>query len=314
MKRVIEMSLAFLFPGQGVQRAGMGRSIVKAYPELQEFFKLADELTGRPISKLCFEGPDEELTQTINAQPAIFTTCFVFWVLVSERGLQPKFVAGHSLGEWTAVVASGALEFEDGLKLVAKRGELMHQAPPGSMAALLGASLEQVEKLCQAASEKGVVTIANYNAPDQFVISGEIAAIDYAVQIARQFGVVKTVPLKVSGAFHSPLMDGAKQQFRQYVEQAPFKDAEIPLVANVTGQPVTKGDEMKQLLVEQLTSPVRWIDCVRTIHENGVKVFVELGPGRVLSGLVRRIVPDAVTFCIEDPKSFEETVNSLESM
>lgn len=308
------MSLAFLFPGQGVQRVGMSRSIVKAYPELQEFYKLADKLTGRPISKLCFEGPDEELTQTINAQPAVFTTCFAFWVLVSERGLQPKFVAGHSLGEWTAVVASGALEFEDGLRLVAKRGELMHQAPLGSMAALLGASLEQVEKLCQAASEKGVVTIANYNAPDQFVISGEVAAIEYAVQIARQFGVVKTVPLKVSGAFHSPLMDGAKEQFRQYVEQAPFKDAEIPLVANVTGQPVTNGDEMKQLLVEQLTSPVRWVDCVKAIHENGVKVFVELGPGRVLSGLVRRIVPDAVTFCIEDPKSFEETVNSLESM
>lgn len=308
------MSLAFLFPGQGVQRVGMGRSFLKAFPELQEFYKLADEITGRPISKLCFEGPEEELTQTINAQPAIFTTSFICWVLASERGLRPQFVAGHSLGEWTAAVASGALEFEEGLELVAKRGELMQQSPPGSMAAILGATLEQVEKLCQASSERGIITIANYNAPDQIVISGEVAAVEYAVQIARQYGAVKALPLKVSGAFHSPLMNGSKEQFRQYVMQAPFKDPEIPVVSNVTGKPVTNANEMKLLLVEQLTSPVRWVDCVRTIYGNGVKVFVELGPGKVLSGLVRRTVPEAVTFCIEDFKSFEEVVNALEEM
>ncbi len=308
------MAIAFIFPGQGVQRVGMGKSLLRAFPELQEFYKTAEKVTGRPITKLCFEGPEEELTQTINAQPAIFTTCFVCWVLISERGIQPKFVAGHSLGEWTAVVASGVLEFEDGLKLVAKRGELMNQAPKGGMAAILGASLEQVEKLCQVASEKGIITVANYNAPDQIVISGEVAAVEYAIQIARQFGAVKAVPLKVSGAFHSPLMEDAKELFRQNVEQANFKDADVPIVANVTGQPTTDGNEIKRLLVEQLTSPVRWVDCVRTMHENGVNVFIELGPGRVLSGLVRRIVPDAVTFCVEDPKSFEETVNALESM
>lgn len=308
------MAIAFIFPGQGVQRVGMGKSLLKAFPELQEFYKTAERVTGRPITELCFEGPEEELTQTINAQPAIFTTCFVCWVLISERGIQPKFVAGHSLGEWTAVVASGALEFEDGLKLVAKRGELMNRALAGGMAAILGASLEQVEKLCQVASEKGIITIANYNAPDQIVISGEVAAVEYATQIARQFGAVKAVPLKVSGAFHSPLMEDAKEQFRQHVEQTDFKNADVPIVANVTGQPVTDGNEIKQLLVEQLTSPVRWVDCVKTMHENGVNVFIELGPGRVLSGLIRRIVPDAVTFCVEDPKSFEETVNALEGM
>ncbi|MFA0750462.1 MAG: hypothetical protein SLRJCFUN_000865 [Candidatus Fervidibacter sp.] len=308
------MALAFLFPGQGVQRVGMGKSLVKAFPELREFYALADKITGRPISRLCFDGPEEELTLTLNAQPAIFTTCFATWVLVSERGPKPKFVAGHSLGEWTAVAAGGALEFEEALPLVTLRGELMHQAPQGSMAAILGASWEQVEKLCAVASEKGVITIANYNAPDQLVISGEPAAVEYAVQIARQFGAVKAVPLKVSGAFHSPLMAEAKERFRTHVEQAPFKEAQTPVIANVTGQPVQQPDEFKRLLVEQLTSPVRWVDCVQTMHANGVKVFVELGPGRVLSGLVRRIVPDAVTFCVEDPKSLEETLNALESM
>ncbi len=308
------MALAFLFPGQGVQRVGMGRSLVKAFPSLREFFAAADKITGRAISKLCFDGPEEELTLTLNAQPAIFTTCFACWVLLSERGFHPKFVAGHSLGEWTAAVASGALEFEDALRLVAKRGELMHQAPPGSMAAILGASVEQAEKLCQAASEKGVITIANYNAPDQLVISGEKEAVEYAVQIARQFGAVKAVPLKVSGAFHSPLMEAAKEQFRSFVLQSNFQDPEVPVVANVTGQPVKEGSELQRLLIEQLTSPVRWVDCIRTMAADGVRTFVELGPGRVLSGLVRRIIPDAVTFCVEDPKSFEETVNQLEAL
>ncbi len=308
------MGLAFVFPGQGVQRVGMGKSLVKAFPSLREFFTAADTITKRPISKLCFEGPEDELTLTLNAQPAIFTVSFACWVLISERGFRPQFVAGHSLGEWTAVVASGALEFEEGLQLVAKRGELMHQAPTGSMAAILGTSLEQVERLCQAASEKGTISIANYNAPDQVVISGEPAAVEYALQIACQFGAVKAIPLKVSGAFHSPLMAQAKEQFRPFVQQAPFQEAEVPLVANVTGQPVQKPEEFKHLLVEQLTSPVRWADCVQTMATKGVGVFVELGPGRVLSGLIRRIVPNATTFCVEDPKSFEETVNQLEAM
>jgi len=284
------LKLAFVFPGQGSQYVGMGRDLYEAYPEARAIFDQADEILGFPLSELCFEGPAEKLNDTINTQPAIFTMSVAcLRALNPSLSLDPLFVAGHSLGEYTALVAAGALTFADGLKLVRERGRLMKEAGkknPGGMAAIIGLDARTVERICQEASG---VQIANYNSPGQIVISGHREALEQAMGLARERGAKRVIPLAVSIAAHSPLMRPAAQEFRRAVEATALRRARIPVVANVTAEPTTEPEEIREALVRQLTSPVRWVESVERMIEGGVDTFVEIGPKSVLTGLIRRI-------------------------
>ncbi len=298
--------IAFVFPGQGSQYVGMGRDLYEAYPEARAVFDEADEILGFPLSKLCFEGPAEELNDTVNTQPAIFTMSVAcLRALNPLLSLDPLFVAGHSLGEYTALVAAGALDFADGLKLVRERGRLMKEAGeknPGGMAAIIGLDAGTLEGICQEASG---VQIANYNSPGQIVISGHREALERAMGLARERGAKRVIPLAVSIAAHSPLMRPAAEEFRRAVESTPFRRARIPLVANVTARPIVEPEEVREELVTQLTSPVRWVESVERMIEGGVDTFVEIGPKSVLTGLIRRIDRSVRTVNVGDAAGVE---------
>jgi len=298
--------VAFVFPGQGSQYVGMGRDLYEAYPEARAIFDQADEILGFPLSELCFEGPAEKLNDTINTQPAIFTMSVAcLRALNPSLSLDPLFVAGHSLGEYTALVAAEALTFADGLKLVRERGRLMKEAGkknPGGMAAIIGLDARTVERICQEASG---VQIANYNSPGQIVISGHREALEQAMGLARERGAKRVIPLAVSIAAHSPLMRPAAQEFRRAVEATSLRRARIPVVANVTAEPTTEPEEIREALVRQLTSPVRWVESVERMIEGGVDTFVEIGPKSVLTGLIRRIDKGVQTFSISDSDSIK---------
>ncbi len=298
--------IAFVFPGQGSQYVGMGRDLYEAYPEARAIFDQADEILGFSLSELCFEGPAEELNDTVNTQPAIFTMSVAcLRALNPLLSLDPLFVAGHSLGEYTALVAAGALDFADGLKLVRERGRLMKEAGeknPGGMAAIIGLDAGTLEGICQEASG---VQIANYNSPGQIVISGHREALERAMGLARERGAKRVIPLAVSIAAHSPLMRPAAEEFRRAVESTPFRRARIPLVANVTARPISEPEEIREELVRQLTSPVRWVESVERMIEGGVDTFVEIGPKSVLTGLIRRIDRSVRTVNVGDAAGVE---------
>lgn len=283
------MPTALLLPGQGSQDVGMGYDLAQRWDEAHELFERADEVLDHDLSRLCWEGPEEELTRTQNAQPAILLHSFVAWRLLPDGVRDDVTVAaGHSLGEFTAYLCAGALTFEDALRLVRRRGELMARSDEGTMAAVLGLDEEAVEALC--ADEDGVVVAANYNAPGQVVISGEEDAVARAGEAAEERGARRVIPLQVSGAFHSPLMEVARDGLAEALESVTFRDPAFPVVANVSGEPVTTGREARRLLVRQLTSPVRWSDSVRTMRDEGSPDrWLEVGPGKVLTGLLRRI-------------------------
>ncbi len=292
----------------------MGRDLADAFPAAREVFQEADDILGFPLSRLCWEGSAEELTHTANAQPAILVHSIAVWRVISPAVSGVQFAAGHSLGEFSAYVAAGAMGFADALPVVRKRGELMGsagRARPGTMAAVIGLDDERVAEACRSASAggDGVAVPANFNAPGQVVISGDVAAVAAAGTRAKEAGARRVLPLNVSGAFHSPLMAEAETGLRGALAGTTMNDARFPVVSNVTAQPVLNAATAQDLLVRQLTAPVRWAQSVRTMREAGVDRFIELGPGSVLTGLLRRIDSDAAGTALGGPAEIENFLN-----
>jgi [acyl-carrier-protein] S-malonyltransferase len=307
------VKLAFLFPGQGAQKPGMGRALAERHAEALAVFEAADRSLGFPLSRLCWEGPLDELTKSMNAQPALLTHGVAAWKMLESAGIKPSWAAGHSLGEYTACVATGAIAFEEAVRLVRRRGELMYRAGqerPGTMAAVLGLTREQVDEVCAEASESGVVVAANDNAPGQVVISGEIPAVERACEIARDRGARRAIRLEVSGAFHSPLMASASRDLEAALDRARIGDASCPVVANVSAEPVRAASEIRDALKRQLLGAVRWRSSMTTLLEAGAG-FVELGPGSVLRGLLRTIDKQARVWSVEDPETLQATLAAV---
>jgi len=297
---------AWVFPGQGSQQIGMGLDLYETFPAARRVFQEADEELGLPLSRLCFEGPEDTLRQTINAQPAIMTVSLACLQAALEEGCLQEppaaFMAGHSLGEYTALVAAGALGFRDGLRLVRERGRLMQQAGervPGGMAAIIGLPEDKVTELCYQTRAE----VCNLNSPGQAVIGGTLEAVDRAIGEARARGARQAIRLNVSGAFHSSLMGPAAEGMAEAVARTPFADAQAPIVANSTAQPITSAEAIRRELLEQFRRPVLWQRSVEYMIENGVTTFVEIGPGRVLTALIRRIDGNANTKNIGDVPS-----------
>lgn len=305
-----ESGIACIFPGQGSQYAGMGRELAEAYPEARRVFDEADSALGFSISRLCFEGPAEELQLTENTQPAILTTSVAAFRVLETNGLPAtSFVAGHSLGEYSALVAAGALDFADAVRTVRARGKYMQEAVPvgtGAMAAVLGAEVSEVERVCAEASQGQVCSTANLNSPNQVVIAGNAQAIDRAMELLK--GIAKrVVKLNVSAPFHCALMKPAQERLGVDLEKVTFSDSKIPVVTNVDAAITTIPAALKDALYRQVSAPVRWVESMELLKKQGIGTFIEVGPGKVLSGLMRQINRDAICLNVEDAASLDAT-------
>ncbi|MFC7320411.1 ACP S-malonyltransferase [Halobacillus campisalis] len=305
MKRV-----AFIFPGQGSQAVGMGHEMYEAYPVVKELFDKADQTLGYSLTSLMFEGPAEELTKTENAQPALLLNSAALTEVLKNEGIKPEMTAGHSLGEYSALVAAEALHLNDGLHLVHHRGKLMEEAVPhgqGAMAAVLGLSKEEIEKVLQKCDENEPVDLANINCPGQIVISGTARGVEQASKDLKEAGAKRVMPLNVSGPFHSRLMKPASEKFNGYLKEVVINPADCPVYANVTAEPVKDAAHIEQLLIEQLYSPVRFQEILEEFVQADLDAIVEVGHGKVLSGLVKKVDRRTKTFSVQDPK----TLNSF---
>lgn len=306
--------IAFIFPGQGSQAIGMGNELVQTNTGNKAFYDKADEQLGFALSTLMLEGPVEELTYTYNAQPALLTTSTMVSELLQAAGLKPDYTIGHSLGEYSALVASGVMSFEDGVKIVHQRGLFMNDAVPaglGAMAAILGMEADALKMVTdQVTAEGEVVQLANLNCPGQIVISGTKAGVEKACLQAKEAGAKRAIPLVVSGPFHSELMRPAASKLENALNELDMHNTDVPVISNVTAGPVTSAEEMKQLLVEQLYSPVRFEESIRALLELGVNTFIECGPGKVLSGLVKKIDRSAVVYAAFDNETVEQVIEA----
>jgi len=306
--------LAFLFPGQASQYPGMGRDLAENFPESRAVFDEADAALGFPISKMCFEGTEEELKLTENTQPAILTVSIAAFRALEKHGIVPDFAAGHSLGEYSAMVAAGGLDFATAVKLVRARGSYMQEAVPageGAMAAIMGLSPADVTEICKKAAENEVVSPANVNSPEQIAISGSAAAVKRAVEIASQSGAKRAVMLPVSAPFHCALMAPAQQRLEPDLRAAAFGALRFPVITNVDAEAITSGEEARDALIRQVTAPVRWVESIREMIDAGVTVFVEVGPGKVLTGLLRQIDRSVRCFQATDSATVQATLDKI---
>ena len=310
------MKTAFVFPGQGSQKVGMLKDLYEAYPIVRERFAQADEALGYSISQLCFEGPDTELVKTANTQPAILTASVACYEILKEKGFTPDIVGGHSLGEYSALVAAGVLDFKDAVYVVHKRGEYMQEAVPlgeGAMAAILALPREEVVRICGEVNDTvGSVQAVNFNCPGQIVIAGATKAVEVAAEKMKEAGAKRAVMLPVSAPFHSRLMEPAAKRLQEELDKIEVKEAQIPVVANITGEILKDGATIKEALVTQAAAPVLWEDCVATMVDFGVTRFVEVGPGKVLTGFTKKINKAMELANVEDEASLAAAIAFLQ--
>lgn len=309
-------NIALVFPGQGSQSVGMGKDLYDKYEVCKNIFDKADKILNLPLTDFCFNGPEELLIQTQNTQPSIVTMSYACFKLFETLNISYKAIAGHSVGEYTALAASKTLSFEEVLLLVRKRGELMSVSSDkkSAMAAIVGLDIKQVELICLEASHLGAVVLANVNSPEQVVISGEDLAVDEAINLSFASGAKRVKKLSVAGAFHSPLMQNAKEKLGEEIDKYNFKNLEVPIVCNVSAEYVNSLEKIKDCMKEQITSKVLWVDIINNMMKNGIDTFIEIGPGKVLSGLIKKISKETKTFNLYDEPSFLKLKEGIKEM